>query len=300
MSAPESTTETDEPAEQSTFLDGIEFLTGDDPNLGSFLLVTGMVTCVFIALFQFTLPSPVSHLLTAGVISITVVTAVVAALLESLGYFDGPAQSDAKSAGETRPPRKSWVPADPITASLPPMLNFDKELAELEQHYDGTLPDEFDAFLEDYRRLKTSPGSRKSIASDLRADLNPIGVVLEEDTREYALYERISEELFRYIGNNAAHLKISNATLRDASGQSQRVEAMVGELITFDFTVDNEGETADVRVAVEFYDGDELVSTRTVPVGVLDPGASRAMSANVYVPELADRVATSVRTGASS
>jgi len=300
VSPPESASETGEPAERSSFLQGIEFLTGEDPNLGSFLLVTGIVTCVFIALFQFTLPSPVSHLLTVGVIIITVVTAGVAALLDSLNYFDNPTQSGTKSEAEARPARKGWVPADPITSSLPPMLNFDKELAELEQHFDGTLPDEFDSFLEDYRRLKTNPGSRKSIASDLRAHLNPIGVVLEEETRAYALYERISDELFRYIGDSTGHLTITNATLRDASGQSQRVEAMVGELITFDFTVDNEGETADVRVAVEFYAGDELVSTRTVSVGVLDPGASETVSANVYVPEQADRVATSVRTGASS
>ena len=43
----------DEPR-SPTFLDSIEFLTGEDPNLGSFLLVVGIVTCVFIALFQFT------------------------------------------------------------------------------------------------------------------------------------------------------------------------------------------------------------------------------------------------------
>lgn len=296
MSSSDSETDTRQTTERSTFLQGIEFLTGEDPNLGSFLLVTGIVTCVFIALFQFTLPSPVSHLLTAGVIIITVVTAGVAALLDSLNYFDTPIQSKDKSDAVST--RKGWVPADPITASLPPMLNFDKELAELEQHFDGRLPDEFDSFLKDYRRLKTSPGNRKSIASDLRAHMNPIGVVVDEDTREYELYERMSDELFRYIGDSTDHLTIADAALRDSSGRPQQVKTVAGELVTFDGTVDNEGETADVRVAVDFYHNAEIVSTRTVPVGVLKPGASESVSANIYVPEPADQMTASVRTGA--
>lgn len=296
MSQPESTPEAEEATEQSTFLQGIEFLTGEDPNLGSFLLVTGIVTCVFIALFQFTLPSPVSHLLTAGVIIITVVTAGFAALLDSLGYFDSSTGSTAKSTAEPTTAGERWVPAGPVSTSLPPLLNFDKELAELEAHFDGTLPDEFDSFLADYRRLKTNPGSRKSIASDLRAHLNPIGVFLEEGTREYELYERMGDELFRYIGDTEGHLTITDSALRDASGQSQPVKEMAGELVTFDFTVSNEGESADVQTALEFYDGDELVSSRTVSVGMLDPGATETVSANVYVPESADRVTANART----
>jgi hypothetical protein len=78
----------EESSERSTFLSGIEFITGEDPNLGSFLLTVGLVTCVFIAIFQFTIPEPVSHVLTAGVIVVTVVSAGTAALLDSLGYFD--------------------------------------------------------------------------------------------------------------------------------------------------------------------------------------------------------------------
>lgn len=298
MSQTESPPETEESPQRSTFLQGIEFLTGEDPNLGSFLLVTGIVTCVFIALFQFTLPSPVSHLLTAGVIIITVVTAGFAALLDSLNYFDSSTGSAAQSVAKPTDNRKRWVPAEPVSASLPPMLNFDKELSELEAHFDGSLPEEFDSFLTDYRRLKTNPGSRKSIASDLRAHLNPIGVVLEEDTREYELYELISDALFRYIGDSESHLTIAESTLRDANGQSQTVQSLAGELITFEFTISNEGETADVQTALNFYAGDELVSTRTVSVGVMNPGASETVSTNVYVPESADRVAADAQLAA--
>ena len=85
MSQPRPTAKTET---ESTFLDGIQFLTGKDPNLGSFLLVVGMVTCVFIALFQFTLPAPISNLLTVGVVLVTVSSAIFAALLDNLGYFE--------------------------------------------------------------------------------------------------------------------------------------------------------------------------------------------------------------------
>lgn len=72
---------------EPTFIDSIQFITGKDANLGSFLLVVGMVTCVFIALFQFTLPAPISNLLTVGVVLITVFSAIFASILDSLGYF---------------------------------------------------------------------------------------------------------------------------------------------------------------------------------------------------------------------
>jgi hypothetical protein len=85
MSQPGPTTKMET---ESTFLDNIQFLTGKDPNLGSFLLVVGMVTCVFIALFQFTLPAPISNLLTVAVVLVTVTSAIFASLLDSLGYFE--------------------------------------------------------------------------------------------------------------------------------------------------------------------------------------------------------------------
>ncbi|MFC7115093.1 hypothetical protein ACFQH2_09220 [Natronoarchaeum sp. GCM10025703] len=63
----ESVSEHDEPGadveeiESSSVIDGFVFVTGENPNAGSFLLVVGIVTCVFIAAFQLTLPSPISE-----------------------------------------------------------------------------------------------------------------------------------------------------------------------------------------------------------------------------------------------
>jgi len=74
--------------ESSTFLESIEFLTGEDPNAGSFLLVVGVVTCVFVAVFQFTLPEPISLILTALVLVVAVISFIMGAILDIAGYFD--------------------------------------------------------------------------------------------------------------------------------------------------------------------------------------------------------------------
>ena len=282
-------------SDRSTFLQGIEFITGPDPNLGSFLLTVGSVTCVFIALFQFTMPSPASHLLTAGVIVITVVSAGFAALLDSLDYFDQSSESTAPATSESKPKRKPWVPEEPVSAPLPPMINFDEELGELQEHFDGELPSQLTAFVEDYRRLKTNPTNRMTIASDLRADLNPIGAILDEGTREYDLYQQISDGLFRYIGDSADHLTVTEVESSTEAGQPQGIESLAGELGVFDFSVQNDGETTDVEIVARFYDGDDLLSTRTASLQAVRPGATKTTSTKIYVPESADRVRVDAR-----
>jgi hypothetical protein len=295
VTQPESQPQSDGSSEQPAFLNGIEFITGPDPNLGSFLLTIGLVTCVFIALFQFTMPSPVSHLLTAGVIAITVVSAGFAALLDSLNYFDQSSGSTPQADSDPIQNDKPWVPDAQVSASLPPMINFDEELSELEEHFDGDLPDQLTPFIEDYRRLKTSPKNRMSIASDLRADLNPISVVLDEDGPEYEPYQRISDGLFRYIGDSADHLTVTDVTSRDAAGEPQEIGAVAGDVAAFDLSVRNEGEATDVEVTVEFYEGNESLTTWTGSLKSVSPGATETISTNIYVPDSADRMRTDVR-----
>jgi len=286
MSPPESSSE---PAEssQSGFLSGIEFLTGDDPNLGSFLLTIGAVTCVFIALFQFTLPSPVSHLLTAGVIIITVVSAGFAALLESLGYFD---ESVAEPQGEpaSTTQRKPWVPTEPVTAPLPPMLNFDAEFRAFADHFDDEFPPQFEPLFADYRRLKTNTDNRSTIASDLRADLNPVGAILDPDSPAYDSYERISEGLFRYLGDTADHLTVDAPVFYDGTDAERDVAEINDELGRAEVMIKNEGEPVDIDLLIEFYDGETLLSSRSCPVGRLNAGATTTVDTEVFVPAAAD------------
>ncbi len=293
MSQPESSPDGAESTGESTFLSGIEFLTGEDPNLGSFLLTIGGVTCVFIALFQLgPVRPPVSHLLTAGVLIITVVSAGFAALLESLGYFDGTTPEAVAEAARTTDSRRPWVPAEPVSASLPPMLNFDDELQALADYYDGDLPEQFDPFIAEYKRLKTNPGNRSTIASDLRADLNPIGTILDEDSPAYDHYESISEGLFRYIGDAADHFSVTDPVFYDSSDDANDVTDINDELGRAEVTIDNDGEAIDVDLVVEFYDGDTLLSSRSCPVGTVASGATRTVDTDVFVPAAADSATT--------
>jgi hypothetical protein len=293
MSSQESTSDGAEPPGQSSFLSGIEFLTGEDPNLGSFLLTIGGVTCVFIALFQLgPVEPPVSHLLTAGVLIITVVSSGFAALLDSLGYFDGTTPEQVAEAARTTDTKRPWVPSQPVSASLPPMLNFDEELQALADYYDGDLPEQFDPFITEYRRLKTNPENRSTIASDLRADLNPIGTILDEDTPAYDYYERISEGLFRYIGDTADHFTVTDPVFYDSTDNENDVTDINDELGRAEVTIDNDGEAIDVDLVVEFYDGDTLLSSRSCPVGTVASGANKTVDTDVFVPAAADSATT--------
>ena len=78
----------DTDSDSPSFLNGIEFLTGKEPNAGAFLLVVGGVTAVFNAGFQLLLPAPISHILSALVLSVAVISLIFGAILDTLGYFD--------------------------------------------------------------------------------------------------------------------------------------------------------------------------------------------------------------------
>jgi hypothetical protein len=297
MTTQESTTESADAGTDSNFLRSIEFLTGENPNLGSFLLVVGIVTCVFIALFQFTLPAPISHLLTGGVLFVTVVSALFAVLLDTLGYFDGDTTDVAADTGTVDPTdvTEPWV-LDGTVASLPPVIDFDDELRAFADLYDGDLPAQFDPFIEDYRRLKTNTRNRRTIASDLRADLNPIGVLFEEGTRGNDLYEEVGDRLFRYIRGGTT-LTVGRAVFYDGDGDETTVEDLAGGVGRVELAVENEGETADVEVTVQFFDGDgDAVSSQTVPMGTVRSGVRDTLSTEVFVPGNAESATTTVRT----
>ncbi|MFC6962134.1 hypothetical protein [Halocatena marina] len=88
MSPPESSSDSADTVTDSKITDGIALLTGEDPALGPFLLVVGMVTCVFVAVFQLTLPIPIAYLLSAGVLFVTALSIVFALVLNTLGHFE--------------------------------------------------------------------------------------------------------------------------------------------------------------------------------------------------------------------
>jgi hypothetical protein len=284
-----------EPSAEPTFLGGIEFLTGRDPNLGSFLLVVGIVTAVFIALFQFTLPAPISNLLTAGVLFVTVLSALFGMLLDSFGYFDRPVAASA-DPGERSAVARPWVPVGGAAAPLPPLLNFDAELRAYAELFDGELPAAFDPFISDYLRLKTSTRNRATVASDLRADLNPIGALFDEGTEGDRIYEDISQRLFRYISRRGDHLTVDYVAFYDENGDETDVGSMTNQLGRVELSVTNEGEAADVEAVVTLYDGGgAAVASRTCAAGTLSPGGTRVLYADVFVPADVVRADTTIR-----
>ncbi|SNZ03722.1 hypothetical protein SAMN06269185_0353 [Natronoarchaeum philippinense] len=280
----------------STFLAGIEFLTGRDPNLGSFLLVVGMVTCVFVALFQFTLPAPVSHLLTAGVLAVTALSAVFGALFDRFGYFEQVVPSTTDSSD--RPTGgKPWVPVGKQLAPLPPLINFDADLRAFSNMYDGDLPKEFDPFVADYLRLKTNTGNRATIASDLRADLNPIGTLFEDGSEGATIHDDISERLFRYIGDESDHLTLDRVAFYDEDGSATNVEAINNQLGRVELRITNEGEAAEVDAVVDLYDGDDTaVASRICEAGIVSPGVTKDLDAEIFVPADVERAVATLRS----
>jgi hypothetical protein len=299
VSRPESTANrperTTEAETGSTFLGGIEFLTGRDPNLGSFLLVVGIVTCVFVALFQFTLPTPISHLLTAGVLFVTALSAVFAALLDGLGHFDRSAvPSDEDGARKTT--ARPWVPVGKASAPLPPLINFDAELRAYAAMYDGDLPGAFDPFIHDYLRLKTNTRNRATIASDLRADLNPIGALFADGTEGNGIYEDMSRRLFRYIGDRTGLLAIDRIAFYDEDGTETDVGDIRGRLGRVELDVTNEGESATVEATITLHGGGgAAIASRTCAVGTVGPGATKTVETDVFVPADAERASATVR-----
>jgi hypothetical protein len=286
---------TAEPRRDSGFLSNVEFLTGPDPNLGSFLLVVGMVSIVFVALFQLTIPEPVSYLLTAGVLFVTVLSALFAFLLDAFGYFDAPTEPTKPVPSRSRTARP-WVPTKPAKP-LPPLLNFDAELRAYADMYDGDLPDAFDPFLEDYRRLKTNTENRPSIASDLRADLNPIGTLFERGSEGDRLYEKISTGLFEYIGSERGHVTIEDVTFGDQDDTPVSIEELAGQIGTVDLLVSNRGEAVAAVVEVEFRDErNAVVASRRIDLGVLSPGVRKSMAVEAFVPAETVRATTTLET----
>ncbi|SEO28123.1 hypothetical protein SAMN04487948_101502 [Halogranum amylolyticum] len=300
MSQPETHTNQSELATdvetESTFLDRIEFLTGEDPDLGSFLLVVGIVTCVFIALFQFTLPTPVAYLLTAGVLFVTVLSAIIASLLDGFGYFGQDTTTTTTESVDRETAPKPWVPTERVSAPLPPVINFDAELRAYADMYGGELPAEFDPFIRDYLRLKTNTTNRATIASDLRAGLNPIGARFEAGSEGDKLYEDISQRLFRYISNRGGHVAVDRIAFYEEDGTETDVKGLRGRVGRVELTVTNEGEPAEVELTVELYDRNgSTVSSRSCTAGAVGSGATKVLDTDIFVPSDAERAGTAIR-----
>jgi hypothetical protein len=281
----------DEGSEPSPFLDSIEFLTGEDPSAGSFLLVVGIVTCVFVAGFQFTLSKPISTLLTGLVLAVAVISFIMGAVLDALDYFDRAASETTDDASETEDDDKrvEWATSEGAYP-LPPIINFDDELGSLKEHFDGELPDEMGTFVEEYSRLKTTaPGERTSVASDLRAALNPIPVLVDDPALEETV-EEMGEQLFEYIQADGTDL----LTVVESGFYEDDDEATVASLqekeAQFKARIANDGEGTRADIVIVFTDDQGTqVRKAELPISGVPPAAEKTLETSMYVPSTAQR-----------
>lgn len=270
-----------------------------EPNLGAFLLTVAGVTVMFVAVFQFTLPSAVGQLLTIAVLAVTVISVVIGLTLDLLGYFDEPRSEPAVRTPDGPAP---WVPTTGVRRPLPPLLDFDEELAALQASFGGEFPPQMASFLDGYRRLKTTSANRRVVASDLRAALNPVSVLVPDDEAE-AIVEEIGARLFRYLDRDAAeHLTLTGVAFHDDDGTEGDVLSLRGGDARVRGRVRNEGEAVVGELIVRFRGADGAPIDRTyVPLGTFVPAGTRSFDAGVYVPAAAtDADVTVVGTPASA
>ena len=270
------------------------------PTLGRFFVLVLVVTCSFIVVFQQTLPGAVATTLSWVVIGASAISAMMGFVLEALSYFDGGEAEPTEPAKPTTTSSRPWVP-DGDVKPLPPLINFDDELGELYDYFDGEFPSQAETFLKGYKRMKTADrGQRGSIASDVRAGLNPI-VVLVDDPEIESMLSRMGEDLFAYVKTDGAGLvSVDRYALYD-DGKKTPVDELQGRQARIRASVSNDGESMKTDVLLRFTDGDGIEVKRTkLPVGEVPTAATKELNTQVYVPSVASSVSVSPVPAAAS
>lgn len=265
-------------------------------NVAGFLLTVGSVTVAFLAVFLLVFDGVVAEILAASVIAIGLVSVIIGMALDLLGYFDGEAKPSSTQRGSSKAAVKTA--SKPVTPNKPlaPVINFDDELAQLKEAFGDDVPKPVASFAKEYRALKgMSPDSRRTAASNMRATLNPITVLVDGDDELEPLVDDIGDRLFRYIKSDptdflsvtdfAFYVDGNKESVRDISGHEARLKA----------TVFNEGEECNAEVVLQF-ESESGVNVRReyLPVGAVQPNAQKELNTHVYVPSPATQVKLSV------
>ena len=272
------------------------------PGLGAFLVLVLVVTSSFVIVFQQTLPEGVATTLSWVVIGVSAVSAMMGFVLEALSYFDRDGEAERTEPAEPTSTTSSrpWVP-DGDVKPLPPLINFDDELEQLYDYFDGEFPSQAETFLEGYKRMKTADrGQRGSIASDVRAGLNPI-IVLVDDPEVESMLSQMGEDLFAYVKTDGAELvSVDRYALYD-DGKKTPVDELQGRQARIRASVSNDGESMKTDVLLRFTDDDGIEVKRTkLPVGEVPTAATKELNTQVYVPSVASSVTVSPVPAAAS
>lgn len=257
------------------------------PNLAAFLLTAGGVTAVFIAIFVFAFPEPINQYFAGIVLGVTVITLIVGMVLDLLGYFGDEAKVGVPDEdGSSEPAQLESVRKRP-NKPLPKQINFDDEIRQLRDHFDGDLPEQMDAFLTEYEKLKSSSQNRKVVAGSLRAALNPIAALVTDEAAE-EMVDEMGDRLFAYIKADP----VDNMVVTEHAFYTDGVQTPIAELQTeqarIKATVHNKGDSAKAEVAVRFKNEAGVpVKTAYLPVGEVVTEARKELNTSVYVPSLA-------------
>lgn len=255
-------------------------------NLGAFALVVGSVSIAFGSVFQLAIGGTVAFILNAIVVGVALVSIVIGLSLDAMGHFDDNNESEKSTETDENTERLDEVEYSGNNKPLPPVLNFDAKLQELASSYD-TVPDKFTKFQNQYERLKSSEANRDTIASDLRAMVNPLVVTApDEDAEQIA--EDIGDQLFKFINESPSQLleveewglfeEGSECPVADAQGENVRIRAKVL----------NRGQSVNAELAVRFVSSDGVkIKNSYLPMGTVSEAETKSLDTQLYVPSLA-------------
>lgn len=253
-------------------------------NFAAFALFVGSVSIAFGAVFQIVFDGIIALILNGFVLGVGLISLVIGLSLDAIGGFD--AQSTEVDEPDDSVAVRSRNDGD--NRPLPPVLNFDAELEQIEEHYNESPREEFIQFREQYERLKSSPSNRSTIASDLRAMSNPLSVLAEGEAIEPEV-ERINDGLFQYMEGSASDfLSVVEWSLYGEDGNECAVADSQSTKARFKARAENRGGKTKTEVFLRFRNTDGVVIKEAyLPVGLIREGQTKELDTQVYVPSLA-------------
>lgn len=167
-------------------------------NLAAYMFVVGAITIVFWATFVFGFSGVVLQLFLVTAAGVALFSVTVGVVLDMLGYFDDDAPAspiDGLSDGRAG-----------SNGALPPLLEFDDELAALESSLEGNGSSRLSTVAIEYGRLKSDPAHRREVAHSMRSALAELSVDTDGSAREepQAIVDDMGDRLSEYIETTAA------------------------------------------------------------------------------------------------
>jgi hypothetical protein len=254
-----------------------------EQNLAAMLLTIGAVTLASMSVIILSLDGVIVPILVGAILTVSAISFGIVIVLDLLDAFDE-AENETGSSETTDGSTLDEPPK--ANQPLAPLLNFDEELRTIHASFDEEVPPPVETFTDEYQTLKgADPSRRQTLASDLRASLNPLEVTVDEDTPAGDAVEDIGDRLFRYIRSDAGELVTMGESAFFLDGEARDIERIAGEKARLKTSVYNEGDEANIEVIVQFLSASGVqVRRESLPVGTVYPNQEKELDTHVYVP----------------